>query len=121
MTHYEDEIAAAYTLMNQGDMDEALEHVLKAIGHESKKAEAHALASHIYGLLDEPEKALEHSTQAYELSPGDNSIALGHAIFLMGIGDFKKAWRSAMIQRSCPSLQHLWRSLMTSILQRNIT
>ena len=50
MTHYEDEIAAAYTLMNQGDMDEALEHVLKAIGHESKKAEAHALASHIYGL-----------------------------------------------------------------------
>ena len=49
MTHYEDEIAAAYTLMNQGDMDEALEHVLKAIGHESKKAEAYALASHIYG------------------------------------------------------------------------
>ena len=91
MTLYEDEIAAAYTLMNQGDMDKALEHVLNAIGHESKKAEAHALASHIYGMLDEPEKALEHSTQAYELSPGDNSIALGHAIFLMEIGDFKEA------------------------------
>ena len=44
MTHYEDEIAAAYTLINQGDMDKALEHALKAIGYEGKKAEAYALA-----------------------------------------------------------------------------
>ncbi len=91
MSTHKDELAAAYTLMNQGDMDEALEHALKAITLDGGNAEGYAIASQIYGLMDDHEKALKHSRKAYELKPEDTNLALSHALFLMESGEFNEA------------------------------
>ncbi|MFC2166501.1 tetratricopeptide repeat protein [Acidobacteriota bacterium] len=53
---------------NQGDYEEALKMLIKALSLEPKKGKTLYLLSSVYCLMDQPEKCLEHLERAVELN-----------------------------------------------------
>lgn len=87
--HINTQLGVAY--MRQGEFQQALEKLQKAVRQNPQLAEAHAASAVLYERLNEPEKAMEHHRRAVELAPEDSAALNNYGRFLCGRKQFDKA------------------------------
>lgn len=82
------ELGAGY--LRSGQLDAALEKLMRAVVQDEDYAPAHAALALTYQQLGNPDEAKTHFRRAYRLNSDDPAILNNYGSFLCGQGDSKK-------------------------------
>lgn len=79
--------------MQQGDLNQAMEALLKAVDQDRRNAQAHSVIAVLYEQLEEHDDAERHFRRALRLESGNSSLHNNYGRFLCNRGDYSGADR----------------------------